>query len=104
MFKNVSWSRGFFRLWLVYALVVVITTGVIIYEEKPYYIPNTTILSLGNSSKATPSKNLKIFKKLAEARKKYAEYADLKDRQLIDKLYERFYSDLDRKKFNKQLG
>ena len=50
MFKNVSWSRGFFRLWLVYALVVVITTGGIIYEEKPYYILNTTILSLGNSS------------------------------------------------------
>jgi hypothetical protein len=36
MLKDISWSRGFFRLWIVYGVIVVIITSVNIYDETPY--------------------------------------------------------------------
>jgi len=33
MLKNISWSRGFFRLWLLYGLFVVIILGGILYDR-----------------------------------------------------------------------
>ena len=43
MLKNISWSIGFFRLWVAYGLIVVITAGVNIYDIKPY-MPSKTLL------------------------------------------------------------
>ena len=43
MLKNISWSSGFFRLWVAYGLIVVIVTCVITYNEKPY-MPSRNIL------------------------------------------------------------
>jgi len=48
MLKNISWSRGFFRLWVVYAFIVAIITGVNIYNEKPY-MPEKTLMYKGKS-------------------------------------------------------
>ncbi len=103
MFKNISWSRGFFRLWIIYALVVVITTGFNIYYEDPY-LTNTTILKLENSSKSNSQNNLQVFKRLAILREKHPEYADMKDKELISELFVSLYMDMDSKIFNKKLG
>jgi len=35
MFKNISWSRGFFRLWVIYGLVVIGITGWSTYQDRP---------------------------------------------------------------------
>jgi len=43
--KNISWSRGFFRVWIVYGFIVAIITGVYIYNEKPYMPRKTATYS-----------------------------------------------------------
>jgi len=34
--KNISWQRGFFRLWVVYGFIVVIATTATIYYITPF--------------------------------------------------------------------
>lgn len=41
---------------------------------------------------------------LAEIRKQYPQYGDMSDQQLADALYSRFYSDMDRGEFDRQVG
>lgn len=45
MFKGISWSRGFFRLWVFYGVIVVVVTSVNIYDETPYMPKRTLIYS-----------------------------------------------------------
>jgi hypothetical protein len=82
MFKNVSWSRGFFRLWLVYALAVVIITGGNIHDEKlrkVWHFSDLTTLS--------PREELDVLRRMAivdaNIRIQYPEYKHMKPRELF---------------------
>jgi hypothetical protein len=106
MLKNISWSRGFFRLWSVYALIVVIVTGVNIYNEK-LYMPKE-IWHTTDLTSLTPKEHLNALKAMAKQAVKlgreYPEYEYMKSQELFNKVYDRFYSDMPRKEFYKKLG
>jgi hypothetical protein len=82
MFKNVSWSRGFFRLWSVYGLIVVIITGFNIYDEKLIKVWHFSDLTT-----LTPREELDVLRRLAvvtaKIRIQYPEYKHMKQRELF---------------------
>jgi hypothetical protein len=106
MGQGVLWSRGFFRLWIIYAVIVVIITVFNVRNEKLYI--KTDIWYVENLSSLTPAEENLLLRKLAiqsaKIRTKYPEYKYSKKPELFKDAHKRFYSDYTRKEFYKEIG
>ena len=85
-----NWSRGLFRLWLLFAVLWV--AGWL--SGAAYLLPIRQD-SPQLYSAASP---------LQEFRRQYPEYNDLADRVLADRLYQKYYSDMPRKEFDRRVS
>jgi hypothetical protein len=84
--------RGFFRLWIVGTALFVFAIAFISYNE------------IKAQFDAVPSKPEVTSSFIAEFRQQYPEYNNLTDAQLLDTVYKKFYSDMPREEFEKQVS
>ena len=109
MFKNISWSRGFFRLWVIYGLVVIGITGWSTYQDRPnipkgfWDIPTPKFITEREKLNFLRQKKGMIIIS-ARIRKKYPEYRKLEVQELLRNVHERFYSDLSQDEFGEALS
>ena|SRR6516225_4033156 len=89
-----NWRRGLFRLWIVGTVLFVIAVAFVSYSEIK---ADFDVVARASKPEVTSS-----F--IAEFRQQYPEYNSLTDAQLLEAVYEKFYSDVPREQFEKQVS
>jgi hypothetical protein len=88
-----NWRRGLFRLWIVRATLFVIAIALVSYSDiKAEFDAVASTPPL-----AAPSSILARF------RERHPQYRDWNDAQLADAVYRKFYSDMPREQFDKNI-
>ena len=88
-----NWRRGLFRLWIVGTVLFVLAVAFVSYSEIKEQFD---AIAIASKPEVTSS-----F--IAEFRQQYPEYNNLTDDQLSDAVYKKFYSDMPREQFEKQV-
>jgi len=89
-----NWRRGLFRLWIVGTVLFVLAVAFVSYGE----------IKAEFDANAIASKPEVTSSFIAEFRQRYPEYNNLTDDQLSDAVYKKFYSDMPREQFEKQVS
>jgi hypothetical protein len=89
-----NWRRGLFRLWIVGTVLFVIAVAFVSYSEIK---ADFDVVARASKPEVTSS-----F--IAEFRQQYPEYNSLTDAQLLEAVYEKFYSNVPREQFEKQVS
>jgi len=89
-----NWRRGLFRLWIVGTVLFVIAVAFVSYSE----------IKADFDVVARASKPEVTLSFIAEFRQQYPEYNSLTDAQLLEAVYEKFYSDVPRQQFEKRIS
>jgi hypothetical protein len=89
-----NWRRGLFRLWIVGTVLFVIAVAFVSYSEIK---ADFDVVARASKPEVTSS-----F--IAEFRQQYPEYNSLTDAQLLEAVYEKFFSDMPREQFEKQVS
>jgi len=89
-----NWRRGLFRLWIVGSALFVLAVAFVSYTEIK---ADFDVVARASKPEVTSS-----F--IAEFRQQYPEYNSLTDAQLLEAVYEKFFSDMPREQFEKQVS
>ena len=89
-----NWRRGLFRLWIVGTALFVIAVAFLSYSDIK---ADFDVVARASKPEVTSS-----F--IAEFRQQYPEYNSLTDAQLLEAVYEKFFSDMPREEFEKQVS
>src|SRR6516162_1759167 len=92
--STMNWRRGLFRLWIVGTALFVIAVAFVSYSEIK---AEFDVVARASKPEVTSS-----F--IAEFRQQYPEYNSLTDAQLLEAVYEKFYSDVPREQFEKRIS
>jgi hypothetical protein len=89
-----NWRRGLFRLWIVGTVLCVLAVAFVSYSDIK---ADFDVVARASKPEVTSS-----F--IAELRQQDPEFNDLTDAQLLDAVYKKFFSDMPREQFEKQVS
>jgi len=89
-----NWRRGLFRLWIVGTVLCVLAVAFVSYSDIK---ADFDVVARASKPEVTSS-----F--IAELRQQDPEFNNLTDAQLLDAVYKKFFSDMPREQFEKQVS